>query len=235
MVHANLRIDSGFKGAPNDLVGAFVDHVGQEGTLMMVSQPFRGYAYDYLHLGKPFDVRRTVSMMGLVPEMFRRRAGTLRSLHPTHPVLVYGKDAEQIIAGHESTRYPCGKGTPFEALKERGGKILFFDVSSGANTFFHHVEDSIKDRLPVRLYDPELFEVEVIDAAGAKQIVETYAFATGNVRNTARLDAELAQRNLLVRARVGNSRMTLVESRDVENVMVELIDSGVGLIEPARN
>jgi aminoglycoside 3-N-acetyltransferase len=235
LVHANFRVDSGFRGTPHDLVSALVDFVGQRGNLMMVSQPFRGYAYDYLQQGKPFQVTKTASMMGLVTEMFRRRSGTLRSLHPTHPVLAYGRDAAAIVAGHGACLFPCGSGTPFAKFREMNGKILFFDVGSGANTFFHHVEDLRKDRLPFPLYAERLFAIPAIDAEGRRRVVETYAFEKGVIRHTDRLEVELARQGKLVRRRVGNSKLLLVNAGDVVDVMTQMIEAGQGLIElPAR-
>lgn len=233
LVHANFRSDSGFRGTPHDIVSALISVVDQ-GNLLMVSQPFRGYALDYLHAGKPFNVRRTVSMMGLVTEMFRRRPGVLRSLHPTHPVLAYGVDAPYFVAGHEACVYPCGTGTPFEKFKRKNGKILFFDVSSGANTFFHHVEDSIKDKLTFDLYDPWLFEAEVLDSEERRRVVRTYAFAKGVTRRTDLLEKELERRGALKRARIGGTELTLVHANDVVDAMTRMVEAGAPLFERSQ-
>jgi len=233
LVHANLRADSGFRGTPHDLVSALIAAVGIKGNLLMVSQPFRGYAYDYLLQGKPFHAARTVSMMGLVTEMFRRRSGTLRSLHPTHPVLAYGVDAARLVAGHENCLFPCGTGTPFETFRQMNGKILFFDVGSGANTFFHHVEALIKDRLPFALYDERLFEARVIDAEQRPHVVRTHAFARGVIRRTDRLEEWLTRRQKMQRRRVGNSDLLLVDSKEVVDAMTQMVDSGEPLFERA--
>ena len=139
MVHVNFQPENGFDGTPADLANAFAELVGEKGNLLMVSLPFRGSAYDYLKKGKRFNVNKTLSMMGLVTEMFRRKDGAYRSLHPTHPVLAFGKDAATLVEGHERSPYPCGKGTPFEKFHKLKGKILFFDVSFRSITFFHYV------------------------------------------------------------------------------------------------
>ena len=225
LVHSNFEPDSGFKGAPIDLVNALATFLGERGNLLMVSIPFRGSAYDHLALNKKFDVRKTLSMMGLVTEMFRRRPGTRRSLHPTHPVLVLGKDSEWLTAGHEDCRYPCGPGTPFEKFHQLNGKILFFDVGFGAITFFHHVEHSLQGDLPFPVYDERLFDANVVDAEGQPRIVHTYAYSKVP-RSAEKLEAEMTRRGKIRKGRVGNSRMLLVTAADVVTCQSEMVKAG---------
>jgi aminoglycoside 3-N-acetyltransferase len=225
MVHANFEPDSGFQGTPLDLANALVDLVGEKGNLLMVSLPFRGAAFDHLALGKPFNVKKTLSMMGLVTEMFRRREGTLRSLHPTHPVLAYGKDAERLVADHEHCLYPCGPGSPFEKFHRLKGKILFFDVSFGSITFFHYIEDLLKERLPFPVYSDRLFSVPAVDANGKNRVIRTYAFS--NVRRMAKkLEAEMAGQRKIRYGKVGNSRFLLVTAEDVVHCFTGMVEAG---------
>ena len=226
LVHSNFKPDSGFKGAPLDLVNALVATVGETGNLLMVSLPFRGAAYDYLAQGKPFNVKKTLSMMGLVTEMFRRREGTLRSLHPTHPVLAYGKDARWLIADHEHCLYPCGRGSPFEKLHQLKGKLLFFDVPFHSITFFHYVEDLLKERLPFSVYHERLFSVPVVDADGEKRVVQTYAFNIEVRRMAVKLETEMERRGRIRHGRVGNSRFRLVLAEDVVACFTAMVEAG---------
>jgi len=226
LVHSNFEPDSGFQGTPLDLANALVELVGSKGNLLMVSIPFRGAAYDYLALGKPFNVRKTMSMMGLVTEMFRRRAGTVRSLHPTHPVLAYGKDAEWLVADHERCLYPCGPGSPLEKLHRLKGKLLFFDVSFGSITFFHYVEDLLKERLPFPIYSDRLFSVPAVDANGANHVIQTYAFSKEVPRAAEKLEAEMLRRGMIREGRVGNSRFQVVATADVVTCFTAMVEAG---------
>jgi aminoglycoside 3-N-acetyltransferase len=226
LVHSNFEPHSGFKGTPADLANAFATFFGDRGNLLMVSIPFRGTAYDHLALNKTFDVRKTISMMGLVTEMFRRRPGTLRSLHPTHPVLAAGKDAAWLVAGHEDCLYACGPGSPFEKFAQLGGKILFFDVGFGAITFFHHVEHLVKDQIPAPVYDDRLFEVPVVDAAGVKRTVKSYAYSKNLPRRAEKLEDEMRRRGTIRRGKVGNSRMLLVTAADVLACQTAMVKAG---------
>lgn len=226
LVHSNFEPHSGFRGTPQDLVNALAELVGDKGNLLMVSIPFRGSSYDHLMLNKVFDVRKTLSMMGLVTEIFRRKKGTLRSLHPTHPVLAYGKDAAGLVEGHEKCLYPCGPGSPFDKFRAARGKILFFDVGFGSITFFHYVEHLLQAQAPRPVYDERLFEATVVDAMGEKVTVRTYAFNKALVRNAQKLEAEMLRAGKIKNGRVGNSRMLLVFAEDVVECQSAMVAAG---------
>jgi aminoglycoside 3-N-acetyltransferase len=225
-VHSNFEPLSGFTGTPMDVVNALAGFVGERGNLLMVSIPFRGSAYDYLAQGKTFDVRKTLSMMGLITEMFRRRPGTVRSLHPTHPVLAAGRDAERLVADHEACRYPCGPGSPFEKFLALGGKILFFDVGFGSITFFHYVEHQLAADLPFPVYEERVFDAPVVDYAGQKRTVQTQAYSKGFPRSAEKLEAEMLRQGKIARGRVGNSRLLLVTAADVVACQTAMVKSG---------
>jgi aminoglycoside 3-N-acetyltransferase len=226
LVHSNFEPNSGFAGTPLDLANVLVDAVGHDGNLLMMSIPFRGTAYDYLAAAKPFNVKKTFSMMGLVTEMFRRREGTCRSLHPTHPVLACGRDAAEITSGHNTCLYPCGPGTPFEKFHRLNGKILFFDVGFEAITFFHYVEHLLKDRLPFPVYDERLFTVPVIDGSGQPHTVRTYAFSRDVTRRADKLREAMRRGGRIRTARIGNSRLILVSAEDVVACQTAMVEAG---------
>jgi aminoglycoside 3-N-acetyltransferase len=226
LVHSNFKPDSGFQGTPLDLANALVELVGSKGNLLMVSLPFRGAAYDYLALAKPFNVRKTMSMMGLVTEMFRRREGTLRSLHPTHPVLAYGKDAAWLVADHERCLYPCGAGSPFDKIRQLRGKLLFFDVSFQSITFFHYVEDLLKERIPFPIYSDRLFSVPAVDANGGHHVIQTYAFSKQARRASDKLETEMRRQGLIREGRVGNSRFQVATTADVVACFTAMVEAG---------
>ena len=225
-VHSNFKPDSGFRGKPNDVVQAFMDLVGRDGNLLMVSIPFRGTAYDYLLKNKPFRLNKTLSMMGLITEVFRRKPGVLRSFHPTHPVLAYGKDSAQLVADHEKSLYPCGPDTPFGKLREMNGKILFYDVGFGAITFFHYVEHILRDKLPFPVYHEEIFSVAAYDRNDEEHQISTYAFNRKYVRNAGKLEAEMDRQKKLIRAKVGHSNLILANAEDVVACMTEMVENG---------
>jgi aminoglycoside N3'-acetyltransferase len=140
--------------------------------------------------------------------------------------LAVGKDSAWIVADHDKCLYPCGVGTPFDKFRQLHGKLLFFDVSFGAITFFHFVEDVVKHKLPFPAYDERLFSVPVIDEQGQARVVQTYAFTTGVIRDTRMLEQELLRRKQIVTGRVGHSKLMLVNAEEVVSAFTDMVDSG---------
>jgi aminoglycoside 3-N-acetyltransferase len=216
MLHSAFSAEHGFKGSINELIDTFIEAVGPEGHLLMVSLPYRNAALDWLESGRRFDVRKTPSMMGMVSEVFRRRPGVLRSLHPTHPVLAWGPRARQFVAAHPDCIYPCGPGTPFDELAKADGKVVFFNVPLYNFTFFHHLEHLVSPTLPFALYTDRIYDAPVVDESGQERIVRTHAFARDAIRRRRpdRLYDALREGGWVASQRVGASELLSVRVRD---------------------
>jgi aminoglycoside 3-N-acetyltransferase len=228
MLHSGFAAHHGFRGSIETLTDTFLAAVGPRGHLLMVSLPYRSSSLQYLSKLKQFDVRRTPSMMGLVSEFFRRRPGVLRSLHPTHPMLVHGPQADWYVAGHEHCVHPCGSGTPCEKFAERDGIVVFFNVPFATFTFFHHLEHLVSAELPFALYTEERYAVPVIDRDGRPGTVHTHVYAPDAIRRRRFevLEQTLRRQGLIASARVGNTRLLAVRVRAVVDCVREMSRQG---------
>lgn len=216
LLHAGFTPFSGFTGTPQALLDCLLRIMGPAGNLLMMSMAYTGTAYNYLKRGEPFDVRRTISRMGLVTEVLRRRPGVLRSLNPIHPVLALGPRAEWLVADHDATPYSCGEDTPLAKLAVVGGKILLFDVSYITATFLHHLEHRFRARLPMKVYHDDLFEATIVTAAGVSRRMTTRIFepATAKIRDRLWLDLEVEfrKRGAIQATRIGNTDLMLIDA-----------------------
>ena len=61
-----------------------------------------------------YDYRNTPSCVGLLTNLFRQREGVVRSLHPTHSLAGYGKNAAEYLAGEEERNTPCTPGGAYD-------------------------------------------------------------------------------------------------------------------------
>jgi aminoglycoside 3-N-acetyltransferase len=159
-----------YRGTPADLLKAFLRIVGLERTLAMPAFFFgtaEQYNLDYYRHHPLFDVRRTPSQMGLVSELFRRRRGVMRSLHPTHSICALGPLADQLTRSHYLSPAAQGELSPFGVMARHKTAILGVGTEYYRTlTQVHAIEDYMGGNFPVPREDEEPVRVTLVDAAG---------------------------------------------------------------------
>ena len=150
------------------------DLVGAGGTLLFPTYP-RLSSYEFLRRGEVFDIKKSPSYTGILSEVARRQANSVRSLHPTKSVCAIGAAAEELTRDHQKSPYPYDCCSPYYRITEFDGKIVGLGVSTANLSFVHCVDDALKDDFPVQPYHAQLFAATCINGAGTKVIVETYA------------------------------------------------------------
>jgi aminoglycoside 3-N-acetyltransferase len=217
LVHSSYDAFEGFTGRPTDVITVLKSVVGLTGGIMMPTLPFTGTAVGYARASPVFDVRRTPSRMGLLTELFRRSPDVLRSVHPTHPVAVWGRDAAALIEGHHSATTPCGRDTPFARLLERQGKILLMGTDIGVLTFYHTIEDLLEHELPLEPFTAEIFNLHCRDRLDNILATRTRLFepTTSRRRNLNKLVPELQRTGAWRERRVGRLQIIALHTVDV--------------------
>lgn len=165
LVHGSLRALGHEPGGAESIVTGLLDVLGEHGTLLMPA-----LSYEHVTPDNPcFDVNETPSNVGMLPELFRQRTGTLRSIHPTHSVCAVGALASALIEHHIEDSTPCGPNSPFHLLPEYDGQILMLGCGLRPNTSMHAIEELIE---PPYLFDPP-FDYQLTLANGT-QLTKTY-------------------------------------------------------------
>ncbi|HVH68739.1 MAG TPA: AAC(3) family N-acetyltransferase [Gemmatimonadales bacterium] len=230
LVHSSFDKFGKFTGKPSDVLTVLQAAVGPSGTLMLPTLPFTGMStVEYAREPRVFDVKRTPSQMGLLTELFRRAPGVVRSVHPTHPVAIWGADATELAAGHAAAKTPCGVGSPYAKLLDRDGKIMFLGCNVDVMTFIHTVEEVLEPRMPFSPFTTRTYVLESRDAVGQRWVTETRLSEPryARRRRLAKLVPVLRRRGAWREGRVGGLRMRLVAARQVLDTCQALADRGI--------
>mgnify|MGYP000931796889 CR=1 FL=1 len=100
------------------------------------------HSWDQIEKGNfVFDPKETRSCVGILSNLFMRRPGVFRSLHPTHSVAALGIGAESFVSGEEWTDTPCSREGCYGKLYDMGAQVLFLGCSLKRNTLLHGVEE----------------------------------------------------------------------------------------------
>lgn len=212
-----------------EILEMLIELVGENGNLVFPAWHFTERAETHLRAGNVFDVRNSVSVLGMLSEFARRYPGAERSLHPTNSIVAIGKDAREIVSEHHLDIYPAGEKSPYFKVKEKCGKICGIGVDTNFMSFVHCPEDVLKGKYPFfRTRLKEVFIGKVIDFDGKEIEVQTLAahpdISKNNIRlfTNKQLPASIC-RNITIR---GNRFFTA----DAKSVFIEiqkLADQGI--------
>jgi aminoglycoside 3-N-acetyltransferase len=173
LVHASLRslgLPEGVAWRAESAVRGLLEALGPGGALLMPA-----LSYETVNADSPFfDVQGTPSCVGALPEYFRTRPGTLRSVHPTHSVCGLGPQAAALLTDHHLDTTPVGPRSPFTRLPQAGGQILFLGCGPRPNTSMHGVEEQAE---PPYLFGAEVdYHVTLPGGAQARMRVRRHNF-----------------------------------------------------------
>lgn len=151
MVHAAMGRVGRLLNGPDALIGALLDVLGPDGTLMAYTD------WDSFHTDlmdddgrvlpewrehvPPFNAAasRAQQMNGVLPEFVRTTPGARRSANPGASVAALGRLADWITADHPQD-YGYGPGTPLAKLVEAGGRVLMVGAPWNTMTLVHHAD-----------------------------------------------------------------------------------------------
>lgn len=166
MVHSSMKAIGDVEGGAETVLDAFTAYLN-DGLFMTPAHTWKQMSETYCI----FDPQTEPACVGIIPNLFLKREGVVRSLHPTHSIAAIGKKAAAYVAGEENVHTPCAKGGCWDRLREIDAKILLIGVTHARNTFIHSIEEVFD--VPERFTEkPTGFFVKMPD--GTLKPVEMY-------------------------------------------------------------
>lgn len=164
LVHSSLKRVGPVDGGADTIIDALLDALGPDGTLMMST-----VSGNVTPAQPVFHVTHTPSTVGALTNVFRKRPGAVRSLHPVHSIAALGPKAEFFTEGHLRARTPWSADSPYGKLMRNNGFILFLGTNFSANTCIHAIE--IEARVP-GLHTETTTTLQVTDRDGTVHEIE---------------------------------------------------------------
>lgn len=139
MIHSSMKSIGEVEGGGETVIDAWMEFF-KEGLLLAPTHTWDQMSETY----NVFDREKEPGCVGILPNLLRKRAGVVRSLHPTHSIAAYSADtakAEKYIAGEENACTPCPPGGAWDRLRQEKAKILLLGVTHIRNTYIHSIEE----------------------------------------------------------------------------------------------
>ncbi len=154
MVHASLKSMGWIAGGPQAVVEALMETVTPQGTIVMPSQSADFSEPSYWMLPPvPEEWHQSIRdqwpaydpdltplrEMGKIAECFHRHPQTIRSSHPAHSLMAWGRYAKEWMSEHP-LEDSFGPGSPLGRMMDADVKILLIGVGFDSCTAMHYAE-----------------------------------------------------------------------------------------------
>ena len=221
LVHASMKSIGPVEGGADTVLDALSETL-RDGLLCLPA-----HTWSNINAENPLlEQDKTPVCVGVLPELFRKRPGVFRTLHPTHSLSLLGRDAAAFGAGEEKKETPCAPDSCYGRLARRGAKVLLIGVDFSRNTLLHCVEE-IAD-VPGRItesYEPLM----VRTAQGTVFSVPSRRHIGSVSENYVVLEPVLRHRGILRDVHFGGARCMLCEVRPMFDAALELLGKNIRL------
>ena len=218
IVHSSLKSFGHVEGGADTVIDALMELVTEEGTIVMPSfNHGRPYANNDI-----FDIEKTPTKNGIIPETFRKRSGVLRSINPTHSFAAWGKDHKRYVKDHQ--KYDCmGDNSPLSRLMADDAYCLLLGVGYDSNVFHHHAETMVGapciskrgEEYPVRLAD------------GSIITAHTWGWRNGECYITDLAAYGEYMKPIEKRTKIGNADVILYKLSEGYKIICDCLENGI--------
>lgn len=215
-------LNAGF--SPQEVVQLLMDIVTEEGTIMMPYYPPMN-SDEWAKGNNVFDMIETKSGMGVITNVFSKMPNVLKSVHPIKAVCVWGKDAAEIVKGHEKASTPFYWDSPYGKFLKMGCKSIGLGLKN--IPIFHTFEDVLSDSKDAYYY-PETFKLKVITDKQEEKMVETYIHNTEFIAKCVSAGDYVKSLKCKTYKRIsfGMSFLYVIDNTDLYNRLKSDCDSG---------
>jgi aminoglycoside 3-N-acetyltransferase len=223
MAHLSYKAIGEVEGRGDAVLDTLMEYM-QPGLLVLPS-----HTWDNVGVSNPvMDVLYTPTCVGLLTEIFRKRLGVYRSLHPTHSVAAFGAEAEEFVSGEEHIGTPCGEGGVYYNLWQRDAQILLIGVNFTRNTFIHGIEewDGAEGSI-----SEEKTDLYVINHKGRRLYTPQHRHCSAlGSESFSKLEPQAQQQGILTLGRYGNATTRLMGAKPLREMVAPLLKEDPGYL-----
>ncbi|WP_334076911.1 AAC(3) family N-acetyltransferase [Paenibacillus sanfengchensis] len=216
LIHSSLKSMGPVEGGADTVLDAFTAYM-KDGLLVLPT-----HTWSSINADNPrFYVDRTPSCIGILPELFRKRPGAVRSLHPTHSVAALGRDALEFTKDDHCFDTPCARGSAWGKLLDRNATILLVGVDLRRNTFIHGVEEWAD--IPGRLTDDHETLYTVLPDGTEIPVPSRRHCGLSWSEHFWKVDEILESKGAMYKGRFGDAVVRVCDAARVEKVITEML------------
>ena len=224
LVHSSMKSIGAVDGGADTVLDVFCEYLAESGNIALPSHSWDTINDEH----NIFDPKTEPCCVGLLPNLFIKRKGVLRSLHPTHSIAITGKDAEDFVRDEHLIDTPCGRMGCWGKLYDYNFKIMFLGCGTKCNTYIHGVEEwcEVPDRITDHYHK---FKIVMPDGSLFDRDMRRHrCLSTENLSgNYDRIQPFMEKEGLAVKGKFGDADCVIETARDIYDVTVKLLSENI--------
>lgn len=218
-LHLSLKSLGTIDGGADCLIDALMEYM-KDGLLVIPT-----HTWEHVNAKQPvYHINETPSCIGIVPELFRKRNQVHRSLHPTHSVAAYGKEAETFVSGQTAFNTPCHPDSNYGDLIRRKAQVLLIGVNFARNTLVHCIEEMMD--VPKRL-TTTTEKLLSVDHEATIHPCPQHRHIGAISENYPRMEDLMFKRAVMKEVKIGRAKTLAFNAADLEKVTLELLEDNI--------
>ncbi|MFS0872648.1 AAC(3) family N-acetyltransferase [Paenibacillus xylanilyticus] len=216
LVHSSMKSLGEVEGGADTVLDAFTDYM-KDGLLVLPT-----HTWSTINASNPmFHVESSPCCVGILPELFRKRPGVVRSWHPTHSVAAKGFDAETFTKDDHLYDTPCARGSAWGKLLDRKATILLVGVDLKRNTFIHGVEEWVD--IPGRLTDEHEQLVTILPDGTEISVPSRRHCGLSWSEHFWKVDEVLEHKGAMRQGKLGDAVVRVCDAAKVAEIITEML------------
>jgi len=218
LIHSSMKSIGVVKGRADTVLDAFMEYLNK-GLLVFPTHTWEQMSETY----NVFDPKTEPSCVGILSNLFIKRPGVYRSLHPTHSVAAFGKNAKSFTQGEERFETPCPREGCWGKLYDLDAKILFIGCSLRTNTIIHGVEEwnQIANRLSKT---SQSLKIKLEDGQVIERPLYRHHNEMGDVsKNYGKLTSPLLELGITTTGKFGDAKTLLCRTKQMVDLTSQFL------------
>ena len=223
-IHSSMTEFYNYTGSAEELIERIIKEIGENGTLLMPAYPKNQKFNEEVD----FDVLKSPSGAGYLSELFRKRAGVMRSINLQHSVCAYGKLADYFTNEHHLSLTTWDERSPYYKMSQMDTLVFSFGLPYFLGTMIHCTESILRLKYQ---YFSEFFK---------KQTMYTYKNEKGEISEHKYLTHDFARKrskkkiikkffdsNQFHRTKLSNLNIEMVNAKYTLDLFLKLAENGI--------
>ena len=226
LIHSSMKAVGEVEGGGDTVLDAFIEYM-KDGLLLF---PTHSWSEDNLKDGI-YDPKTESSCVGILPNLFMKKTGAIRSMHPTHSVTAMGSRAQDYVMRDNDVYTPCPRHGCFGGLYDEEAQILFLGATLKTNTYIHGIEELLN--IPDRI-NPQSRRIKLLFENGDVREIDFYGhYSTrGDVsKNYDKLLIPMLHMGLAKEVKIGSAVSYVVEVKPMTDWVIGLLKENPSLFD----